>query len=106
MEERHHNNLKKNKYHVPVQIIISKYTKRTTKRKNLDNPFLLESPKSKEFHPTDLEINIYRFFNRLWTRIDIINFPTWKEIKTLHPKLTPVKTASRLATAQGSTLTN
>ena len=37
---------------------------------------------------------------------NIIKIPTWKEIKISHPKLTPVKTASRLATAQGSTLTN
>ena len=35
-----------------------------------------------------------------------MKIPTWNEIKTLHPKLTPVKTTSRLATAQGSTLTN
>ena len=32
--------------------------------------------------------------------------PTWNEIKIIHPKLTPVKTACRLATAQASTLTN
>ena len=57
MKERYQNNLKKNKYHVPVQIIIPKYTKRTIKRKNLDNPLLLESPKSKEFQPPDLEID-------------------------------------------------
>ena len=37
---------------------------------------------------------------------NINSFPTWNEIKILHPKLTPVKTASRLATSQGSTLTN
>ena len=37
---------------------------------------------------------------------NIINIPTWNEIKTLHPKLTSVKTASRIATAQGSTLIN
>ena len=36
----------------------------------------------------------------------IICIPTWFEIKILHPKITPVKTASRLATAQSSTLTN
>ena len=38
--------------------------------------------------------------------LNIINIPTWKEIKILHPKTTLVKTASRLATAQGSILTN
>ena len=37
---------------------------------------------------------------------NIINFPTWNEIKILHPKLILLKTATRLAAAQGSTLTN
>ena len=37
---------------------------------------------------------------------NIINIPTWNEIKTLHPKLTPLETSSKLATAQGSTLVN
>ena len=37
---------------------------------------------------------------------NIINIPTWNEIKILHPKLITFKTTSRLATAQGSTLTN
>ena len=37
---------------------------------------------------------------------NILNISTWNEIKILHPKLIPLKTASRLATAQGSTLTN
>ena len=32
--------------------------------------------------------------------------PTWNEIKTLHPSLIPMKTASKLATEQGSTLIN
>ena len=36
----------------------------------------------------------------------MINIPTCNKIKILHPKLTPVKTASRLAKTQGSTLTN
>ena len=35
---------------------------------------------------------------------NIINIPTWNEIKTLHPNLTPLETSSKLATAQGSTL--
>ena len=35
---------------------------------------------------------------------NIINIPTWNKIKSLHPILTPVKTACKLATAQGSTL--
>ena len=66
-------------------------------------PFLLESPKSKEFQLPDLEID---FLIDSGAESSIINIPTWNEIKTLHPKLTPVKTASRLATAQDSTLTN
>ena len=66
-------------------------------------PFLLESPKSKEFQSPDLEID---FSIDSGEESNIINIPTWNEIKTLHPKLTPMKTASRLATAQGSTLTN
>ena len=37
---------------------------------------------------------------------NIINIPTWKEIQTLHPKILPSKTSSKLATAQGSCLTN
>ena len=37
---------------------------------------------------------------------NIINIPTWNEIKSLHPILTPIKTASKLTTAQGSTLVN
>ena len=66
-------------------------------------PFLLESPKSIEFQPTDLEID---FLIDSGAESNIINIPTWNEIKTLHPILTPIKTASNLATAQGSTLIN
>ena len=65
--------------------------------------FLLESPKSKEFQPPDLEID---FSIDSGAESNIINFPNWNEIKTLHPTLTPIKTASKLATAQGSTLIN
>ena len=64
-------------------------------------PFLLESPKSKEFQPPDLEID---FLIESGSESNIINIPTWNEIKTLHPTLAPIKTASKLATAQGSTL--
>ena len=35
-----------------------------------------------------------------------MNIPTWNEIKTLHPNLTPLETSSKLETAQGSTLVN
>ena len=65
--------------------------------------FLLESPKSKEFQPPDLEID---FLIDSGAESNIINIPTWNEIKSLHPVLKPIKTASKLATAQGSTLIN
>ena len=65
--------------------------------------FLLESPRNKEFQPPDLEID---FLIDSGAEANIINIPTWNEIKTLHPKLTPLETSSKLATAQGSTLVN
>ena len=64
-------------------------------------PFLLESPRSKEFQPPDLEID---FLIDSGAESNIINIPTWNEIKRLHPSLTPLETSSKLATAQGSTL--
>ena len=66
-------------------------------------PILLESPRSKEFQTPDLEID---FLIDSGAESNIINIPTWNEIKTLHPKLTPLETSSKLATAQGSTLIN
>ena len=66
-------------------------------------PFLLESPRSKEFQPPDLEND---FLIDSGAESNIINIPTWNEIKTLHPNLTPLETSSKLATAQGSTLVN
>ena len=66
-------------------------------------PFLLESPRSKEFQPPHLEIE---FLIDSGAEPNIINFPTWNEIKTLHPNLTPLETSSKLVTAQGSKLVN
>ena len=66
-------------------------------------PFLLESPRSKEFQPPDLEID---FLIDSGAESNIVNIPTWNEIKTLHPILTPLKTDSKLAAAQGSTFVN
>ena len=66
-------------------------------------PFLLESPRNKEFYPPDLEIN---FLIDSGAESNTINIPTWNEIKTLHPNLTPLETSSKLATAQGSTIVN
>ena len=70
------------------------------REKILTIPFLLESPRSKEFQPLNLEID---FLIDSVAESNIINIPTLNEIKTLHPNLTPLKTASKLATAQGST---
>ena len=64
-------------------------------------PFLLESPRNKEFQPPDLKID---FLIDSGTESKIINIPTWNEIKTLHPNLTSLETSSKLATAQGLTL--
>ena len=47
-------------------------------------PLLLESPKSKEFQTPGLEIC---FLIDSGAELNIINIPTWNEIKTLHPKL-------------------
>ena len=57
---------------------------------------LIESPKIKEFQPPDLEID---FLIDTGAESKIFNIPTWNEIKSLHPILTPKKTASKLATA-------
>ena len=45
-------------------------------------PFLLESPGNKEFQPPDLEID---FLIDSGAESNIINIPTWNEIKILHP---------------------
>ena len=82
---------------------LSKYTKRTIKRKIWTIPFLLESTKSKEFQPPDLETD---FLIDSEAESNIISIPTWNENKTLHPNLIPIKTASKLATAQNSILIN
>ena len=66
-------------------------------------PFLLESSRNKEFQPPDLEFD---FLIDSGAESNIIIIPTWNEIKTLHPKLTPLAISSKLATAQGSTLVN
>ena len=67
---------------------LSKHTKRTTQRKNLDNTISFGKSKSKEFQPPDLEID---FLIDSGAESNIINIPTWNEIKTLHPKLTPLE---------------
>ena len=52
----------------------------------------LESPKSKEFQPPDLEIDVLIDSG---AESNIINIPTWNEIKSLNPILTPIKTTSK-----------
>ena len=95
--------MKKTKHNAQVQIIFIKSYKKNNQEKNLDNPISLRKPKKKEFQPPDLEID---FLIDLGAESNIINIPTWNEIKTLHPNLIPMKTASKLATAQESTLIN
>ena len=53
------------------------------------------------FQPPDFEID---FLIDSVAESNITNIPTWNEIITLHRTLVPIKTASKLATAQGSTL--
>ena len=77
--------------------------KEQPREKNLTIPFLLEKPKNKEFQPPDLEID---FLIDSGAESNIINIPTWNEIRTLHPNWKPLETSSKLATAQGSTLVN
>ena len=72
-------------------------------KKNWTIPLHLGSPRSKEFQPPDLEID---FLIDSGAESNIINIPTWNEIKTLHLNLTPLETSCKLATAQGSTLVN
>ena len=57
---------------------LPKYTKRTTQRKNLDNTNSLRKPRNKEFQPPDLEID---FLIDSGAESNIINIPTWNEIK-------------------------
>ena len=64
--------------------IYQTYKKNNPKKKFGTIPFLLESPKSKEFQPPDLEID---FLIDSGAESNIINIPTWNEMKTLHPKL-------------------
>ena len=66
-------------------------------------PFLIESLKNREFQPPDLEID---FLIDSGAESNIINIPTWNEIRLLHPNLKPLETFSKIATAQGSTLKN
>ena len=81
--------------------IYQKIQKEQPREKIWTIPILLESPTSKEFHSQNLEID---FLIDSGAESNIINIPTWNEIRTLHPNLTPIETSSKLATAQGSIL--
>ena len=69
----------------------------------MDNPIYLREPKNKEFQPPDLESD---FLIDSGAESNIINIPTWNEIRTVHPNLKPLETSSKLASAQESTLVN
>ena len=72
---------------------LSKHTKRTTQRKNLDNTISFGKPqKAKNSNHQILKID---FLIDSGAESNIINIPTWNEIKTLHPKLTPLETSSK-----------
>ena len=77
--------------------------KEQPREKNWTNPFLLESPKNKEFQPPDLEID---FSIDSGAESNIINIPAWNEIRTLDLNLKSLETSSKLATAQGTTIVN
>ena len=93
MKQRHYTNLKKNKHHVLVQTTLPKTYQKNHQKKTF----------GQVFQPPDLEIE---FLIDSGAESIIINIPTWNEIKILHPKLLPLRTATRQSTAQGSTLTN
>ena len=69
----------------------------------MDNSSSFRKSKIKQLQIPDLEID---FLIDSGAESNIINIPTWNEIKILHPQPIPFKTTSRLATPQGSTLTN
>ena len=78
---------------------IAKYTKITATRKKLDHSIFLRKTEK----PPDLEID---FLIDSGAESNIINIPSWNEIRLLHPNLKPLETSSKLATSQGSTLKN
>ena len=103
MKQRHYTNLKENKNHVLEQVTYQNVPKEPPREKIWTFPFLLEIPKTKDFQPPDLEIG---FLVDSEAESNVNNFATWNEIKMLQPKPIPLKTANKLATAQGATLTN
>ena len=74
------------------------------KDKNLETFTFFKKFKKQKFSVTRLEICFF-FIIESRAELNIINTPTWNDIQTLHPKLSPLKTSSKLATAHGSSLT-
>ena len=65
--------------------IYQNISKNRSYKKNLWTiPLLLEIPKSKQLQRPDLEID---FLIDSGAESNVINIPTWNEIKILHPKL-------------------
>ena len=69
----------------------------------MDKPTSFRKSKIQTLQTPDLEID---FLIDSGAGSKIINISTWNEIRILHSELIPFKTTSRLATAQGSALTN
>ena len=91
--------MKKVKHNAQTQIIFIKiYRNNNPEKKFGQYHFYWKAQET-----PDLEID---FLIDSGAESNISNISTWNEIKTLHPKLTPLETSSKLATAQGSTLVN
>ena len=73
-----------------------------TKEKNSTIWLLLERPINKTFETPDLEI---QFLIDSGAETIINSNPTWNETRNRHPKHLSNKTYSKLATAQGTSLT-
>ena len=83
-------------YNAQIQNIFIK----TYKKNNQEKKF------AQEIKNFNHQILIIDFLIVSGAESNIINIPTWNEIKILHPNLKPLETSSKLATAQGSTLLN
>ena len=69
----------------------------------MDNTTSFRKSKNKDFQSPDLKKD---FLLDSGAESNIKNLPTSDEIQSLHPKLIPSETSIKLATAQGSSLTN
>ena len=97
------NPMKKVKHNAQTQIIFIKiYRKNNPEKKFVQYHFYWKAQETKNFNHQILKL----ILTDSGAESNIINIPTWNEIQTLHPELTPLETSSKLATAQGSTLVN